>query len=149
MGLANKQPSYNSDINVTPMVDVMLVLLIIFMVVTPMIQHGKNVDLAKTNNQIDMKDADKEDAILVAVMKDGTVYLDTEKVTPETITAKIQTLLEKKADHTVFVKADSRAHYGDVVAAVDGVRGAGVENLGLLTESARRAAAPTAPAPKK
>src|SRR5882724_9053061 len=139
MGLANKQPSYNSDINVTPMVDVMLVLLIIFMVVTPMIQHGKNVDLAKTNNQIDMKDADKEDAILVAVMKDGTVYLDTEKVTPETITAKIQTLLEKKADHTVFVKADSRSHYGDVVAAVDGVRGAGVENLGLLTESARRA----------
>ena len=148
MGLANKQPSYNSDINVTPMVDVMLVLLIIFMVVTPMIQHGKNVDLAKTNNQIDMKDADKEDAILVAVMKDGTVYLDTEKVTPETITAKIQTLLEKKQDHTVFVKADSRAHYGDVVAAVDGVRGAGVENLGLLTESARRAASPT-PAPKK
>jgi biopolymer transport protein TolR len=148
MKLANKQPNYNSDINVTPMVDVMLVLLIIFMVVTPMIQHGKTVDMAKTNNQIDMKDADKEDAILVAVMKDGTVYLDTEKVTPETITAKIQTLLEKKADHTVFVKADARSHYGDVVATVDGVRGAGVENLGLLTESIRRAA-PPAPAPKK
>src|SRR5271156_1112533 len=127
MPLANKPASYNSDINVTPMVDVMLVLLIIFMVVTPMIQHGKQVDLVKTQNQVDMKDADKDDAVRVSVLRDGSVWLETEKVTIDALTTKLQDILAKKADHKVFLKADARAHYGDVVAAVDGIRGAGVD----------------------
>ena len=70
----NEGAKVNSDINVTPMVDVMLVLLIIFMVITPMLQHGVSVDLAKVNNPEQMPDADKEDALLVAVMRDGKVY---------------------------------------------------------------------------
>ena len=70
----NEGANVNSDINVTPMVDVMLVLLIIFMVITPMLQKGISVDMAKVNNPTPMQDADKEDALLVSVMRDGTVY---------------------------------------------------------------------------
>ena len=77
-----KGAKVNSDINVTPMVDVMLVLLIIFMVITPMLQHGVSVDMAKVNNPESMPDADKEDALLVAVMRDGTVYFGQDKIAP-------------------------------------------------------------------
>ena len=75
LAIRNEGAKVNSDINVTPMVDVMLVLLIIFMVITPMLQHGVNVDMAKVNNPEAMPDADKEDALLVAVMQDGKIYL--------------------------------------------------------------------------
>jgi biopolymer transport protein TolR len=74
--LTKKVTPYNSDINVTPMVDVMLVLLIIFMVITPMLQKGGNVEMARTNNPIAMEDADKEDAVLIAIQRDGTVFFD-------------------------------------------------------------------------
>jgi biopolymer transport protein TolR len=134
MALAKRIGTYNSDINVTPMVDVMLVLLIIFMVVTPMLQKGMNVDLAKTNNPIAMEDADKEDAILVAVMRDGGVYLDTEKVGVENLGTKVQEKLENRADKKIYIKADARAKYGTVVEVVDSVRAAGVDQVGLLTE---------------
>src|SRR2546430_3818594 len=77
----NEGAKVNSNINVTPMVDVMLVLLIIFMVVTPMLQKGVTVDLAKVNNPEQMPDADKEDALLVAVMRDGKVFLGDRKST--------------------------------------------------------------------
>src|SRR6201981_1116781 len=77
----NEGANVNSDINVTPMVDVMLVLLIIFMVITPMLQKGISVDMAKVNNPTPMQDADKEDALLVSVMRDGTVYFGADKLT--------------------------------------------------------------------
>jgi len=82
MALAKRNvgANVNSDINVTPMVDVMLVLLIIFMVITPMLQKGISVDMAKVNNPTPMADADKEDALLVSVMRDGTVYFGSDKV---------------------------------------------------------------------
>src|SRR5215469_11151601 len=86
----NEGAKVNSNINVTPMVDVMLVLLIIFMVITPMLQKGQSVDLAKTLNPVPMEAADKEDAIIVAVMRDGTVFLDTTRVTPEELTQKVK-----------------------------------------------------------
>ena len=78
----NEGAKVNSDINVTPMVDVMLVLLIIFMVVTPMLQHGVTVDMARVNNPEAMPDADKEDALLVAVMRDGNVFFGTDQDCP-------------------------------------------------------------------
>ena len=124
----------NSDINVTPMVDVMLVLLIIFMVITPMLQRGQSVDLAKTDNPVQMPDADKEDSILVAVMRDGTIYLGQDKITPDQLATKVKDKLANKTDKQVFVKADARAKYGAVVEVVDNVRSAGVDQLGLLTE---------------
>src|SRR3954469_3569352 len=105
MALKKKVGSYNSDINVTPMVDVMLVLLIIFMVITPMLQKGVNVELAKTNNPIPMEDADKEDAVLVAVERDCTVYFDTEKVPAEALTQKVSDKLQNRADKRIYIKA--------------------------------------------
>jgi biopolymer transport protein ExbD len=137
MALAKRTASYNSAINVTPMVDVMLVLLIIFMVITPMLQKGVNVELAKTNNPIAMEDADKEDAVLIAIERDGKVYFDTEQVSPDSLTARVQDKISNKADKKVFIKADARARYKLVVDVVDNVRGAGVDQVGLLTEQAK------------
>lgn len=128
----------NSDINVTPMVDVMLVLLIIFMVITPMLQKGVSVDLAKTDSPIKMPEADKEDAMIVAVMRDGQIYFNSDKVTAEQLTDKVKDRLANKADKRVFVKADAGAKYGTVVSVVDDVRSAGVDQLGLLTEERKQ-----------
>jgi biopolymer transport protein ExbD len=134
----------NAEINVTPMADVMLVLLIIFMVVTPMLQKGVSVDMAQTTNPIDMQDADKEDAVLVAVMKDGKVYLGTEQIAPDSLRQRVQDLLENQMNKVVYIKADARARYGNVVDVVDNIRSAGVDQVGLLTEQ-RKGAAGTAP----
>jgi biopolymer transport protein ExbD len=123
-----------SDINVTPMADVMLVLLIIFMVVTPMLQKGTTVELAKTHNPTDMPAADHDDAVLVAVTRDGKYWLNADKITIEQLGGKVNDLLATKMDKTVFVRSDARAKYGDVVAVVDTIRNAGVDKVGLLTE---------------
>jgi biopolymer transport protein ExbD len=137
MAIEKRESSYNSEINVTPMVDVMLVLLIIFMVITPMLQKGVNVELAKTNNPIAMEDADKEDAVLIAIERDGKVYFDTEQISADALTAKVQDKIANKADKKVFIKADARARYKLVVDVVDNVRGAGVDQVGLLTEQTK------------
>ena len=123
-----------SDINVTPMVDVMLVMLIIFMVITPMLSKGVSVDLVRTNNPIPMQAADKSDAILVAVTRDGKTYLNTTQMVPADLPPKVKDMLINRLDKTVFVKADSRARYERVVEVVDNLRAAGVDQLGLLTE---------------
>ncbi len=112
----------------------MLVLLIIFMVITPMLQKGQSVTLAQTTNPKSMPDADKEDAVIVAVMRDGTVFLDTQKVSAEELTEKVRDRVQNRVNKQVFVKADARAHYKKVVEVVDDVRSAGVDSLGLLTE---------------
>lgn len=123
-----------SEINVTPMADVMLVLLIIFMVITPMLQKGISVDLAKTHNPLDMQDADRDDAVLIAVTRDGKFYLGKERIAIEDLSTRVSDLLATKLDKTVYVKSDSRAKYGDVVQVVDNIRNAGVDKVGLLTE---------------
>ena len=120
--------------NVVPMADVILVLLIIFMVITPMLTHGEAVNMATVENATDMPDADKDDAIIVAVSSDGTPYLGTDKITIGDLTTKVEDRLSNRTDKTVFVRSDARAHYGDVVAVVDAVRAAGVDHVGLLTE---------------
>ena len=120
--------------NVIPMADIMLVLLIIFMVVTPMLQKSLPVDMARVNNAHEMQDADKDDAIIVAVTRDGTIYLKNTKITKEDITGQIKDMLSARLDKTVYVKSDARAKYGDVVAVVDEIRSAGDDQLGLLKE---------------
>lgn len=130
----NEGAKVNSNINVTPMVDVMLVLLIIFMVITPMLQKGIPVNLAKTDNPMQMPDADREDALIVAVQRDGRIFFDTQQVGPEALTEKVKDRLATKADKRVYVRADARARYKSVVEVVDNVRAAGVDQLGLLTE---------------
>src|ERR1700739_5058008 len=119
--------------NVIPMADIMLVLLIIFMVVTPMLQKTHQVDLASARNARDMKDADKDDAIVVAVTRDGSLYLGNTKIKKEDITGQVKDQIANKLDKTVYVKSDARAKYGDVVAVGDGIRSAGLHSLGLLS----------------
>jgi biopolymer transport protein ExbD len=132
--------------NVIPMADIMLVLLIIFMVITPMLQKTHQVDLAPVNDPRDMKDADKDDAIVVAVTRDGSLYLGNSKIKKEEITGQIKDQIANKLDKTVYVKSDARAKYGDVVAVVDEIRSAGVDQLGLLTEKNKALGGPATPA---
>ncbi|MCU1234927.1 MAG: Biopolymer transport protein ExbD/TolR [Candidatus Solibacter sp.] len=135
-------PAAIADINVTPMVDVMLVMLIIFMVITPMLSKGVSVDLVKTQHPISMQAADKSDAIVCAITRDGKTYLNTTQMAPEDLPAKVKDMLTNRLDKTVFVKADSRARYERVVDVVDNLRAAGVDQLGLLTEQMQEGGKP-------
>jgi biopolymer transport protein ExbD/biopolymer transport protein TolR len=141
----HKAPPPVADINVTPMVDVMLVMLIIFMVITPMLSKGISVDMVKTKNPIAMQAADKSDAVICAVTRDGKTYLGTTQTAPEDLPPKVKDLLTSRLDKTVFVRADSRAKYDRVVEVVDNLRAAGVDQLGLLTEEIKQNQ-PAAPA---
>jgi biopolymer transport protein ExbD len=147
MAYKPKAPPVMAAPNVIPMADIMLVLLIIFMVVTPMLQKGVSVDMAKVNNAEDMQNADKDDAIILAVTRDGKMYLGSKAVTLDQITTSVKDLLANRIDKTVFVRSDARAKYGEVVKAVDEVRAAGVDNLGLLTEKTQKKGEAPAPPP--
>jgi len=129
-------PPVVSDINVTPMVDVMLVLLIIFMVITPMLTKGTPVDMVRTKNPIAMQAAENEDAILIAVTRNGDIFLSpgNKRMTVEDLAPRVQDLLTNKLDKTVYIRADARAKYKVVEDVVDNLRSAGVDQLGLLTE---------------
>jgi len=144
MAMGRKLAGVSSDINVTPMVDVMLVLLIIFMVITPMLQKGVSVDMVKAANPRSMQDADKEDAVVVAVSRDGKLYLNSDQVKMEEIANQVRDKIAQRVDKTVYIKSDARAKFETVVKAIDEVRSAGVDQLGLLTdkveEKARRLA---------
>jgi biopolymer transport protein ExbD/biopolymer transport protein TolR len=135
--IRNEGSKINSNINVTPMVDVMLVLLIIFMVITPMLHPGVPVDLARTTNPIAMSDADKADALILSVMRDGKMFLGSESVSSEALTQKVRDTVTNRVNKTVYIRADARARYGLLVNAVDDLRSAGVDQLGLLTEQRR------------
>ena len=136
MGVAvrNEGSKVNSNINVTPMVDVMLVLLIIFMVITPMLQNKVSIDLAVVANPTAMPDADKEAAIVVAVTRDGAVYLGQNRIDPSQLGSIVRDKLAEKTDKTIFIRADRRAQFKAVEDAIDDVRTAGVETVDLLTQ---------------
>ncbi len=138
-----KAPNALATPNVIPFCDVMLVLLIIFMVITPLLSKGVSVDLVMTNNPIAMNDADKENAVLIAVTRDGKVYLGSTPTPPDELSQKVQDMLSTQLDKTAFIKADARSTYERVVEVVDNVRAAGVDNVGLLTEKAKRGDAMT------
>jgi biopolymer transport protein ExbD/biopolymer transport protein TolR len=134
--------------NVIPMADIMLVLLIIFMVVTPMLQHGQNVNLARVDSPENLPNADKDDAIIVAVDREGKIYVGTTQTAEDQLTAVIRDKVKDRIDKSIFIKSDGRAKYVDVTRVVDDVRSAGVDSVGLLTERVeRRSATPAAPAP--
>src|SRR3954469_25759020 len=146
--MSSKKPQAGAVVstpNVIPMADIMLVLLIIFMVVTPMLQKGMNVDMAKVNNPADLPNADKDDAVIVAVTRDGAVYLGQTKSDLSAIASQVSDLIAGRLDKTVFIKSDGRAKYGDVVKLVDEVRSAGVDNVGLLTDKVESATPPPPP----
>src|ERR1017187_431846 len=112
MGISKREEGkkVNSNINVTPMVDVMLVLLIIFMVITPMLQQKVQIDMARVDNPTNMPDADKEDAIVVAITRDGAVFLGQNKVAPSELGGLVRDKLADNPGKTIFVRADARAN---------------------------------------
>jgi biopolymer transport protein ExbD/biopolymer transport protein TolR len=116
------------------MCDVMLVLLIIFMVITPMLQNKVSIDLARVDNPTNMPDADKEDAVVVAVTRDGKIFLGQNPVDPAQLGSLVRDKLQDKTDKMIYVRADARAQFKVVEEAIDDVRTAGVEEVGLLTQ---------------
>lgn len=127
----------NSDINVTPMVDVMLVLLIIFMVITPMLNNKVNVTLPTAVAATVMEAANKEDAITVAVTRDGRAFLGADQVALSDLGPKISDKLSGKSANEpkeVYMRADERAQYGKVMDTIDAIRTSGVSQIGLITE---------------
>jgi biopolymer transport protein TolR len=128
----------NSNINVTPMVDVMLVLLIIFMVITPMLGDKVTVVLPKVSAAVIMDAANKEDAITVAVTRDGSTFLGGDKVALPDLSTRIQDLESRKTnpgdDKAVYLRADARANFGKVEDTIDALRTAGVNQLNLMTD---------------
>ncbi|MBW4038819.1 MAG: biopolymer transporter ExbD [Acidobacteria bacterium] len=135
----NEGKKVNSNINVTPMVDVMLVLLIIFMVITPMLGDKITVDLPKVNAAVIMDAANKEDAITVAVTRDGSIFVRGDKAASlDDVTSKVQALEALKTnpgdDKSVYLRADTRANFGRVEDAIDAMRTAGVNQLNLMTD---------------
>jgi biopolymer transport protein TolR len=141
MGMAKRDEGkkVNSDINVTPMVDVMLVLLIIFMVVTPMLNNKVNVDLPVVTAATVMDNANKEDAINVAVTRDGKYFVGGDQVAKDSLGQRVADLEAKKTnpgdDKSVYFRADTRSNYGAVMDAIDALRSGGVSQLNMLTDS--------------
>ncbi len=144
MAYEPKAPEVTSDINVVPMADIMLVLLIIFMVVTPMLQKGISVDMARVDNPTNMEDADKEDAVLLAITRDGKIYLGAEQIALEKVKDEVQEMIAARSNKTVYIKSDARAKYGRVTELVDEVRTTGVDQIGLLTDRTERRPVPVA-----
>ena len=125
----------NADINVTPMADVMLVLLIIFMITTPLLQTGVTVNLPKAKNPLDAPEADSKEAVIVAINRDGRLFLSKSQTTEDDLS---QFLVERfsggEINKTIFLKGDQAVAYGRVVDLVNMCRKAGVERIGLMTE---------------
>ena len=121
-----------SDINVTPLVDVCLVLLIIFMVVTPMLQKGKPVMLPQTERPDKKPESTKE--LLVSIQSDKTIFIDTKWYPDKEFAAKMKELGERSSDKDVLVKADQRLNYGDVKNVMRMIKDGGFERVGLITE---------------
>ena len=124
-----------SQINVTPLVDVMLVLLVIFMVTAPMMQQGVQVNLPKADGK---SLAPKEDTLVVSVEKSGKTSINSSEVAQDQLKDKLSTMLAGRAKREVFLKADSSVPYGEVVKVMAQIKGAGVERLGMVTESPER-----------
>jgi biopolymer transport protein TolR len=127
-----KSGGVKSDINVTPLVDVMLVLLIIMMIVAPMLQKGVDVKLPTASNTVDKPET--QDQTVVAVSADGRLFLNSVEVPENALVQRVQDALETKKAKIVLIKADEDAPYGRVMAAMDSLRKAQVEDMGLVTE---------------
>ncbi len=120
-----------SGINVTPLVDVMLVLLVIFMVAAPIIQQGVNVDLPRVTGTAIPGD---EVALVVSVTKDGSVYLNDNRTERKDLGPKLRAIMKEKPRQIVYLRADDKAAYGTVVKVIAAVKAAGIDKLGMITQ---------------
>ena len=132
MDLGGAKGGIKSDINVTPLVDVMLVLLIIMMLVAPMLQQGVAVRLPTAANTMDKPETQEQ--TVLAISKDKSFYLNAKPVTEAEMATRLNELLENKKEKIVLIKADEEVEYGAVMQAMDQLRKAGIEDIGLITE---------------
>jgi len=132
MDLGGGKGGVKSDINVTPLVDVMLVLLIIMMIVAPLLQKGVDVKLPTASNTTDKPET--QDQTVVAVTADGRLHLNSREVAEGDLAQRVAEVLETKKERIVLIKADEDAAYGRVMAAMDALRKAQIEDMGLITE---------------
>jgi len=133
MGGQNDNRGTMAEINVTPLVDVMLVLLIIFMVTAPMMQQGVQVNLPKADTKA-MNPA--EETVVVTVDKNNKVFINKEETPATDLRSKLTDLFATRTKKEVFLKADSSVPYGEVVRIMADIKGAGIERLGMVTEPA-------------
>jgi biopolymer transport protein TolR len=112
-----------------------------------MLQKGVTVNLAQVTNPEQMPDADKEDALIVAVMRNGDIFFGNDRIVPDQLTNKVKDRIANRTSKIVYVRADARAKYKYVVDVVDNVRAAGVDDLGLLTDQRKQTNTPSAPTP--
>ncbi|MFH1027853.1 MAG: protein TolR [Pseudomonadota bacterium] len=131
MGGAHNNRAVMAEINVTPLVDVMLVLLVIFMVTAPMMQQGVQVNLPKANTKA-MTQA--EETVIVTVEKTGKLFINKDEITGDSLKSRLTTMFAGRGKKEVFLKADAGVPYGDVVRAMADIKGAGIERLGMVTE---------------
>lgn len=141
---------FNSEINVTPMVDIMLVLLIIFMVVTPMLQHGVTVNLPKDlNNPEEDQKIVKDTSVVIAIPNDGEYYIGKDKIAKDQLKDRVEKMLnavKKEEDKVVYIKSGVGVSYGDVVTVINEVRALGVDKIGLVADK-KKGGGSAAPAP--
>jgi len=131
MGVGGKSRTTLAEINVTPLVDVMLVLLIIFMITAPMLQHELDVNLPVATGTPQVH---AEDRVVLTVNKQGSIYLDQTAYTLETLRPKLQTLYQTRGNKDIFLRADADVPYGKVVQVMDEVKKAGILKLGMITQ---------------
>ncbi len=132
MDLGGAKGGVKSDINVTPLVDVMLVLLIIMMLIAPLLQQGVSVKLPLADNTVDKPES--QDQTIIAVAADKRMYLNARFIEDNELGNKVRELLENKKEKIVLIKADESVDYGVVMTAMDQLRKAGIEDIGLVTE---------------
>ena len=132
MDLGGAKGGVKSDINVTPLVDVMLVLLIIMMLVAPMLQQGVAVRLPTAANTVDKPETQEQ--TVLAISKDKSFYLNAKPVTEGEMATRLNEILENKKEKVVLIKADEEVEYSAVMTAMDQLRNAGIEDIGLITE---------------
>jgi biopolymer transport protein ExbD len=132
MDLGGAKGGVKSDINVTPLVDVMLVLLIIMMLIAPMLQQGVSLRLPTASNTVDKPES--QDQTVISIAKDKEVYLNAKPIRESELAQKIQDILEGKTEKIVLIKADEEVEYGAVMGVMDQLRQAAIEDVGLITE---------------
>ncbi len=141
MDLGGAKGGVKSDINVTPLCDVMLVLLIIMMIVAPLLQQGVSVTLPKADNTVDKPET--QDQTVIAIAANKSMYLNAKPIHDNELASKINELLENKKEKVVLIKADEEVEYGAVMSAMDQLRQAGIEDIGLVADPKRAPGAGT------
>ena len=141
MDLGGAKGGVKSDINVTPLCDVMLVLLIIMMIVAPLLQQGVSVKLPVAQNTIDKPETQGQ--TVVAIARDKSMYVNAKPVQEAEMAQRINEILENQKEKIVLIKADEEVEYGAVMAAMDQLRQAGIEDIGLITDPKKTAGGPT------